>query len=197
MNIYQPPEVVIAKGGNTCRVPRHAVCYRMLRLYSWKREIFSASFSNTEHFSIPQEIDSLAWWLEFIKRLVEGLSFPHRKGLAGAHKQTITPKMLMEVLSGCSRAVCLRVPSIGYLEELCVLIFSISKRRKQSFLWSVLRQRPEKTCSLGRCCAHGCLLIVSWGWFFCQKSWRDSGREAEAGSCEYVSLLVWWAVGLS
>lgn len=138
MNIYQPPEVVIAKGGNTCRVPRHAVCYRMLRLYSWKREIFSASFFNTEHFSIPQEIDSLAWWLEFIKRLVEGLSFPHRKGLAGAHKQTITPKMLMEVLSGCSRAVCLRVPSIGYLEELCVLIFSISKRRKQSFLWSVL-----------------------------------------------------------
>lgn len=137
MNIYQPPKVVIAKGANTRRVPRHAVCYRMLRLCSWKCEISSASFSNTEHFSIPQEIDSLAWWLEFIKSLVEGLCFPHRKGLSGAHKQTFTPKVLMEVLSGCSRAVCLHVPSIGYLEELWLLILSISKRRKQSFLWSV------------------------------------------------------------
>lgn len=55
----------------------------MLSLCSWKCEIFSASFSNTEHFSLPREIDSLAWWLEFIKSLVDASPLPTAGSLLG------------------------------------------------------------------------------------------------------------------
>lgn len=60
------------------------------------------------------------------------------------------------------------------------------------------RFRWERAHSQGRCFASGwCLLTASWGSFFCQKSRRGSGREAEAGSHEDVSFLVWWGRELS